>query len=490
MKKLKKIWNHKGLACLALLVFFVSLIPVFYLYGFVHATGDDYGYGAQTHAVWLATHSLWEVLKADIQTVKRYWIGWQGTWFTIFLMCLQPEVFSPGAYWIVPVLMVGMNVAATSLLTEYLLVRKMGMARSSWCILNLLTLFAMIQFFPSTKSGIFWWNGAVHYIVPWSLAMVAIFSFFRYADTLRFCYWFLALLCMFCLGGSSYLSALLAPIVLVYLLVLYAPKKPRVLLLLIPLAVEMGGLTVSFLSPGNTARGGEGFGFSLQRVFDTILMSFYQGMATIGDYFREKPAIFVIFLLAAIIAWEAWNSCQPKFGFAYPVLFAALMFCTWCAMFAPGIYAAVEVSGGVPNTILQTFVLTGMADIVYITGWIRRKKGKAVQDLTPFRKFSYPVFAAAVLLFLIFSRGTLKETTFFNCTSYILSGQAEDYKLQMEERMAILLDDTKKDVELPEMNSDQGPLMHMEVMEDPGAWTNMVVQQFFQKDRVVRVPRK
>ena len=274
------------------------------------------------------------------------------------------------------------------------------------------------------------------------------------------------------------------------LLVLYAPKKPRVLLLLIPLAVEMGGLTVSFLSPGNTARGGEGFGFSLQRVFDTILMSFYQGVATIGDYFREKPAIFVIFLLAAIIAWEAWNSCQPKFGFAYPVLFAALMFCTWCAMFAPGIYAAVEVSGGVPNTILQTFVLTGMADIVYITGWIRRKKGKAVQDLTPFRKFSYPVFAAAVLLFLIFSRGTLKETTFFNCTSYILSGQAEDYKLQMEERMAILLDDTKKDVELPEMNSDQGPLMHMEVMEDPGAWTNMVVQQFFQKDRVVRVPRK
>ena len=84
----------------------------------------------------------------------------------------------------------------------------------------------------------------------------------------------------------------------------------------------------------------------------------------------------------------------------------------------------------------------------------------------------------------------LKETTFFNCTSYILSGQAEDYKQQMEERMEILLDDTKKEVELPEMNSEQGPLMHMEVMEDPDAWTNMVVQQFFQKDRVVRVPRK
>lgn len=490
MKRLGKLWNHKTLAVLMLLVFCVSLIPVLYLCGYVHATGDDYGYGAQPHAAWLSTHSLWEVLKADIQTVRRYWIGWQGTWFTIFLMCLQPEVFSPEAYWIVPIIMIGINVVATSLLTEYLMVRKLGVAKSSWCILNLLMLFAMLQFFPSTKSGIFWWNGTVHYIVPWSLAMMAIFAFFRYIDTFRLRYWFLALICMFCLGGSSYLAALLAPIILAYLLVLYAPKKPRSLFLLIPLAAEMGGLIVSFLSPGNTARGGEGFGFSLQRILSTVIMSFYQGIVTVGEYLAEKPALFLIFFFAAIVAWEAWYNREPRFAFPYPVLFVVLMFCTWCAMFAPGIYASVEVSGGVPNTILQTFILTGMADIVYVSGWIRRKRRKTPQEFASFRKVAYPLFLAAVAAFLVFYRGTLKETTFFNCTSYILSGQAEDYKQQMEERMEILLDDTKKEVELPEMNSEQGPLMHMEVMEDPDAWTNMVVQQFFQKDRVVRVPRK
>lgn len=42
---------------------------------------------------------------------------------------------------------------------------------------------------------------------------------------------------------------------------------------------------------------------------------------------------------------------------------------------------------------------------------------------------------------------------------------------------------------LPAMNSDQGPLMHMEVMEDPKEWTNTVVKQFFGKESVIEVPR-
>ena len=88
------------------------------------------------------------------------------------------------------------------------------------------------------------------------------------------------------------------------------------------------------------------------------------------------------------------------------------------------------------------------------------------------------------------AKGTLKDTTFYKCYEYIASGQAEDYKDQMEERLAILRNQSLRSVELPAMNSDQGPLMHMEVLEDPEGWTNMVVCQFFQKDRVVQIPRK
>ena len=84
----------------------------------------------------------------------------------------------------------------------------------------------------------------------------------------------------------------------------------------------------------------------------------------------------------------------------------------------------------------------------------------------------------------------MKDTTFYECYDYIASGQAQDYKKQMTERLEILRDQSVKEVELPAMNSDQGPLMHMEVLEDPEGWTNMVACQFFQKERVVQVPRK
>ena len=70
-----------------------------------------------------------------------------------------------------------------------------------------------------------------------------------------------------------------------------------------------------------------------------------------------------------------------------------------------------------------------------------------------------------------------------------MSGQADDYKAQMEERQAILLDDAALEAELPAMNQDQGPLMHMEVTEDPESWTNRVVRDFYRKSSVVEVKR-
>ena len=93
------------------------------------------------------------------------------------------------------------------------------------------------------------------------------------------------------------------------------------------------------------------------------------------------------------------------------------------------------------------------------------------------------------MVMLVFEKGTLKQTTFFNCVDFIASGRADDYKAQMEERLAIMLDESQLDVELPEMNPDQGPLMHMEVMEDPEAWTSTVIRNFYRKERVVQVKR-
>ncbi len=94
------------------------------------------------------------------------------------------------------------------------------------------------------------------------------------------------------------------------------------------------------------------------------------------------------------------------------------------------------------------------------------------------------------MFLVLVEKGTLKNSTSYQCYDYIASGRADDYKMQMEERLDLLRNPELKNVRLPAMNSDQGPLMHMEVMEDPDEWTNKVVKEFFGKESVLEVPRR
>lgn len=492
-KKMNRLKNKKWLTVLVICIFVIGLIPICYLSGFVHATGDDYHYGAMAHWAWQDTHSLWKTLQASMQNTRSFWHGWQGTWFTVFLMGLQPEVFSPYAYWIVPFIMIGLNVLCTSLLTRYCFVKKLGLKNSAWAVINFTVLFAVIQFFPSTKSGIFWWNGTVHYIIPYCLAVIAILCFMKYIDCYRVRYWTGAFLCMAALGGCSYLAALLAPVILLALLCLYGRSRKKAFWLLIPLAVEMVGLAVSMLSPGNAIRGGEEFGFSAAKAVQTVIASFAEGFRTIGVYAKEKPFVWLMLVFLSLFVWYAWKECEKTHvSFRLPGMFVLFMFCVWCAMFAPGIYAGVEVSGGVPNTIFQVFLLTVTADIVYMLGWLRWKRNSrsAMKDSGKRLKKIILIMLAAGCIFIAgINRGTLKQTTFYKCVAFIKSGQADDYRMQMEERLAVLLDDSQKDIRLPEMNAEQGPFMHMEIMEDSTAWTNTVMCEFYRKDRVVRIGR-
>ena len=171
-------FDHKKICWFLLLLFIISLIPILYLSGYDHAIGDDYGYGFRAHCAWLESHDLREVMRMALETARIYWHTWQGTWFTIFLMALQPEVFSPNAYWIVPWLMLAVNIGSTSLLLHYFMVRRLELSVPTFLCVDILLLMSMIQFFPSTKSGIFWYNGSVHYIIPYGLAMLAVYCFF------------------------------------------------------------------------------------------------------------------------------------------------------------------------------------------------------------------------------------------------------------------------------------------------------------------------
>ena len=91
---------------------------------------------------------------------------------------------------------------------------------------------------------------------------------------------------------------------------------------------------------------------------------------------------------------------------------------------------------------------------------------------------------------MIVCKGSIKETTWYICVDYLRSGQAEDFKEQMELQTRILTDESIQDAVVPFINDEQGPLMHMPVTADPEAWSNTVTADFYGKNSVVAIPRE
>lgn len=486
--KLSRFLNEKFLACFILICFIISLIPIFMLSGINQATGDDLGYGRLTHHAWITTHSLWDVIKAAGETVHNYYGGWQGTWLSIFLFTFQPEVFSPKAYIIVPYLMIFVFAGATAVLLHYVLVKMWGYDKFTYLTITILLVAAGIQFVPSTKSAIFWYNGATHYVVPYAIAILGLYFYLRFINEniirsyIGFC------VCMGLLGGVSYQAALLAPIIVILTLPFFYKwvSKKRAWMCFLPLMLEGIGLIISMKAPGNKRRGGEAFGFSIGQAVLTIFKSFAQGTTQAVFYIKEHPILLVIFVISGFIIWRMLNTQKDKKKYPYPILFVILSYCTYCAMFAPQIYADVAVSGGVYNMNYYVFLIMVFVNIIYVEGWlsyrVMEKNSHQVKGMIPLLIF--------VVLFTIIFKSTLKESTTFLCIDYMQSGRAADFKEQMIEQKQILLNDNIKEAVVPEINDDQGPLMHMPITDKPEAWTNTITKEFYKKESVISIPRE
>lgn len=482
----------RNITLIALGIFILMLIPMF-LCSFVNrASGDDYGYGVLTRAAWITTHSLVAVIKAAFQTIIKYYYGWQGTWFSIFLFTLQPEVFSEKAYVIVVFLMLFLWIGSTFLLFRKVLRDKLHYDKMSALLIIVMFLVFCISFVPRKKSAIFWYNGCAHYMIPFVMCQMVVYWLLQYGEEYKKRYLIGILIFMALLGGANYQASLFAAIVAVYFVIAdYIVKKDkRTLLVLIPIALEAVGLVISMKAPGNAVRAGEGFGFSLEQGVSTVLQSFVGGLKDIGYYFKAYPMVFVGLIAMFLISLEAVRRRGSTQTIKCPILLILSMFCLYSAMQAPAIYAGVEVSGGVYNTNFQMLMIM-MSLILVIAAeklgtWLKENRN-ILWDEIHARMVLPGLFICVILTGVC--RSDIKETTTWMCVEYITTGQAADYKEQMEQLTELMTDDSKQDIVVPFINDVQGPLMHMPVTEDPSAWTNTVICQYYGKNSVVAIPR-
>lgn len=497
---MKRTWlesiNRKNIrtpfAWAAVIIFVLSLLPIVALAGVDRASGDDWSFGLLPHLAWVETHSVIRVLQAALASVKKYYFSWQGTWFSVFLFSLQPEVFSHEAYWIVPILMTGLLIGGVSDFLYCLLVRLLHISKQDFLLLNAVLLFVMIQFVPYQTSAVFWYNGAAHYTVPLALAMFACACFLRYVLDYRKRDLALASVWMTLLGGTNYLTAIWGLGLFLLFVVLFFRKDRRALFMLIPMALETAGLLVSALAPGNAVRGGSQYHITAAGMLGAVGESLVHGIQGARESFSEYPVAMAAMLVVAVLLWDMLRETVPRRAFHFPcpvlvILYLWGLYCAvyWPVLFVDGSISDGSVSVGVPNTIFWVFIFAVFGSLLYGLGWICEKTAGGAGWRLPV----YGAGFAVAFLVLAICRMDLKNSTDYVCYYYIRTGRAAVYKEQMDELTEILTDESIEDAVVPFIVGEQEPLIHMPITLDKEEWTNQKMAQFFRKKSLVAIPR-
>lgn len=492
-----EIWI-RWMAILSFAVLVLTILPMLYLSFFDYANGDDFNYGALTHQAFLQTGSVWSVLKAAATVVRNTWYLWQGTWSSVFLFSLQPGIWNEKAYGVTVWIALFCILAGSFYLIRIILREKLGMSRSMmvflWSVLMILTL----QFMPNIKTAVFWYTSVAHYIIPYGVSLFLLGWTIHYLDNGKKRYFVGILISMIYLGGAGYPLVVLSLAGVFFLTIGFLIRnkdnslRKRAAWLCLPFLLEIIGFLISAVAPGNKIRGGEDFGFSLSRVLETVTGGFSDTFLDLWDGIT-RPELLLPTVISMVFVWLLYQPSEKKAEeLPHPLMVVVIGIVIMALVRMPALYAGVDnVSSGVPDTEYAVTMFGIFLILLYCICWAKLKHAVSMKE-----KSSRRVFLTCVVTILLFgctavlSRHSLKSSSDYICIDFIRSGQLADFESQMQERLAILENPTIEDAVVPEMNNEQGPFMHMALLDDPDSYTNYVTALYYGKNSVIAIPRE
>lgn len=489
--------NRDGIwAVLWTALFLAGLAPVFLLASYSFPCADDYGFSAGARLAWIDTHSLTAVLAQAAGKAVQLWHSWQGTFSSIFLMALQPGIFGDRWYQLTPWIMTGALGGSVFYLFYVVLCRLLGAKKSTAVALWGIYMLIAVNTLVDKTQGLFWYNGAVHYMVPQAALfcltglVVQMAQGRQKKNRLRMV---TAVILTVYIGGGNLVTGLECGIWLAFgfLAALWAgrarERKPsgdgvRLAVLFAVWAVFFG---INALAPGNGVRQAD-FSYRPGAVL-SVLESFYYCLDyVLGDW--QNWAVWLFLPLCYPFVKEALRRYRGTFRFPCPLLVLALSFCVLSSMFTPSVYASGNPGAGrIFNIIYLTFLLLLLLNLLYLEGW-RQCGRRDCQRQEDGGENLAAVKLGTLAAFLFCAALCAKaEPDFFTATAAVSSlrnGEAVSYRARQEERNAMLLDDSVQDVVLEAFDSPPPLLFYEDIEADPGNWKNVRMSSYYRKDSV------
>lgn len=496
-----RISMNKMVVCAAVL-FVLSLVPILLLGKYNVMCIDDYDYGRRVYETWTTTGSLLESIQTAIQQTGEFFMDWQGTYVSCFLMAVCPMNFRYDVAFVVPIIMIGMFATGTFLFGRQILTKWLGSDKKQAAFVMLLILFLFYQVIEAPFEGIYWYNGSTHYVFMEALLFMILTavsgSIWTEKKKSAVAWCVLACIGGVIVGGGNLVTGLQAEILLVFLVgYTFVSKKEKKVFAILPCLFFTAGFLCNILAPGNTQRSTVDMDTGYSPVL-AIVLSFYYAVV----FMIEWTSLMVVLVWLALlpVLWQIGKKSERKFE--HPVLVTAGAFCILAAMYTPTLFAIGMVGlSRVDNIIQMVYYLCLFFVTTYWFGWISHKKQADVSVQEPQisageaiglfleKTGNVMTFCCVILVLLVWVLTADKNTyTSVSALRSLVNGDAQTYYAEAMERHELYVDATVTDVVVKPYSAKPALFDFNDLTEDEGNWLNLAVTRYYQKNSVKLAP--
>ncbi len=478
-----------GQMAVGAVVFFVlSVIPLLLLGKYNVMCIDDYDYGRQVHDTWMATGSFAASIETALKQTAEFFVGWQGTYVSCFLMAVCPMNFFYDIAYVVPILMIGMFAAGTFFFGRQILVRWIGSDKKSAVLVMALLLFLFYQVIEAPFEGIYWYNGSTHYVLMQSLLFIMMTLVSgsiwneKKKNAMLFC--IIASVLGVIVGGGNLVSGLQAEILLVFLIVYtFFTKRERGAYVLFPFLFFTAGFLCNILAPGNWQRSASDTDIGYGAVM-AIGLSFYY--AVVFAIRWTSLMVVLVWLTLLPILWQIGKKSQKKF--AHPVWVTIGAVCILAAMFTPTLFAVGMVGlSRVDNIIQMVYYLSLFFVTTYWFGWCAHQNQQAAIGTFLEKTKNLMTMGCLCLVVIVWLFTADKNTyTSISAVRSLVNGEAQTYYEEAMERHELYVDETVKNVVVEPFSKKPALFAFEDLTTDSGNWLNLAVARYYHKESVVR----
>lgn len=489
----KKIMSDRVIAVACVIVFVLSLCPLYAISMYNHPFYDDFGFSIRIHHAWNQTGDVGTAVREAWQNMLATRQTWQGNYTATFLSGVQPGVFDEQLYFLTTFILLTSLVAGCAALVIAALRKLLHAGWAATLQMTSLLLFLMIQMTPAVDEAFFWFNGGIGYTFNYAVfaMLMALTIHLWCCESKAKAVWLaigMAVLAIM-LGGGSYTGGLFGLLVFSCAVFLGFWHKSRwrwiftgVWLLL------AAGFAYSMLAPGNMVRAA-----TLQGGMSApmaIAQSFYFGLGLIGDWFTLPVCVVCTAGVFALIP----SLAKSKYTFKYPAFITLVCICLFCAQLTPTLFTGNYLGDGrTVNTYFFTYLLMMAFLAVYWMGWsIKRMTAyAAIKGETKGVRVGIVVLAVILLGagLLGYQPHGSNESGIVNLASgsalrSLVNGEAAAYDKAMSERDAAMNDKENTEPVLYPVDEIPDAFMGDALENDNLDYVLRLYTEYYEKQRV------